>query len=76
MSNFKTIVTRQGDTWDILAKKIYGNELFMEELIKANIHFRKTVIFSAGVVLNVPEIDTTSLEYESNLLPWKRGRGK
>ena len=76
MSNFKTIVTRQGDTWDILAKKIYGNELFMEELIKANIHFRKTVIFSAGVVLNVPEIDTTSLEYESNLPPWKRGRGK
>lgn len=68
--------TEQGDTWDILAKKIYGNELFMDELIKANIHFRKTVIFSAGVVLNVPEVDTSSPEFESNLPPWKRGRGK
>lgn len=76
MSTLKTIVTQQGDMWDTLAKKIYGDELFMEELIKANIHFRKTVIFSAGVVLNVPEIDTTSSEYESNLPPWKRGKPK
>ncbi len=76
MANFKTVVTHQGDTWDILAKKIYGNELFMKELINANIHFRKTVIFSSGVVLNVPEIDTASSEYEANLPPWKRGRGK
>ena len=76
MINFKTVVTHQGDTWDILAKKIYGNELFMEELIKANIHFRKTVIFSAGVVLNVPDVDTTSADFEGNLPPWKRGRGK
>ena len=76
MANRKVIVTHAGDTWDILAKKIYGNELLMDELIKANIHFRKTVIFSAGVVLNVPEIDTTLAEYEANLPPWKRGRGK
>ena len=76
MLTLKTVKTRQGDTWDVLAKKIYGDECFMGELIKANIHFRKTVIFSAGVVLNVPEIDTTSKAYEANLPPWKRGRGK
>lgn len=70
-----TITTRQGDTWDILAKRAYGNELFMDVLIKANIFERKTVIFPAGVVLEVPEIDTTSMEYETNLPVWKRTGG-
>lgn len=76
MANIKTVTTHQGDTWDILAKKIYGNELFMDKLIEANGHFRNTVIFSSGVVLNVPEIDTVSSEFDANLPPWKRGRGK
>ena len=70
-----TVTTRQGDTWDILAKNAYGNELFMDVLIKANINHRKTVIFPSGVVLNVPDIDTTSPEYEANLPIWKQSGG-
>lgn len=67
-----TVTTVQGDMWDIIAKKQYGDELHMDKLIKANIQHRNTVIFPAGVVLNVPEIDTTSADYEMNLPPWKR----
>jgi len=70
-----TYTTIQGDTWDIISKQVYGNELFMDVLIKANINHRKTVIFSAGVVLEVPEIDTTSTEYDVNLPVWKRTGG-
>lgn len=70
-----TYTTIQGDTWDIIAKNVYGNELFMDKLIKANIDYRKIVIFSAGVVLEVPEIDTTSAEYDVNLPVWKRTGG-
>lgn len=70
-----TYTTTQGDTWDIISRKIYGNELFMDVLIKANINHRKTVIFPYGVVLNVPDIDTTSSEYEANLPVWKRTGG-
>ena len=70
-----TYTTTQGDTWDIISKKIYGNELFMDVLIKANINQRKTVIFPYGVVLNVPDIDTASSEYEANLPVWKRTGG-
>lgn len=70
-----TVTTKQGDTWDILAKDAYGDELFMDILIKANVSHRKTVIFPAGVVLEVPEIDTTSAEYEVNLPIWKRTGG-
>lgn len=71
----KTVTTIQGDTWDILAYRLYGNERLMHILINANIQHRKTVLFPAGIVLNVPEIDTTSAEYEQNLPPWKRSGG-
>lgn len=68
----RTITTRQGDTWDLLAKRLYDNELYMSELIKANFAHRFTVVFSAGVVLNAPEIDTTDRSGADGLPPWKR----
>lgn len=68
-----TYTTTQGDTWDIIAKKVYGNELLLDVLIKANFKQRKTVIFSAGTVLNIPEIDTEEATADLNLPIWKRG---
>lgn len=68
-----TIKTISGDTWDIIAKRVYDNEMLMNVLINANIEHRKTVVFRAGVVLNVPEVDTTALENDSDLPIWKRG---
>jgi hypothetical protein len=44
----------------------------MGRLIAANLDHRKVVFFSDGVILNVPEIDTTSRDFEKNLPPWKR----
>lgn len=75
MMNLTIVKTKQGDTWDILAKKLYGDERYMDELIKANLHLRKTAIFSAGVVLQVPSIDTASQVDETKLPSWLRGRG-
>lgn len=71
----KTITTIQGDTWDLLAFRIYGNECLMHILINANIEHRKTVIFPAGVVLQVPEIETVTADYVKNLPPWKQTGG-
>lgn len=67
-----TTITRQGDTWDILAKRLYGNEHYIEELIAANIDHRKTVVFSYGAVINVPDIDTETAAVSDNLPPWKK----
>ena len=67
-----TTVTRQGDTWDILSKRLFGDEHYMEALIAANIKHRKTVLFSYGVVLNIPDIDTASDAVSDSLPPWKR----
>lgn len=68
----KTYTTKSQDTWDIISKNVYGSELFMDRLIAANLNHRKVVFFSDGVVLNVPDIEVTSSDFEKNLPPWKR----
>lgn len=65
-----TYTTVSGDTWDIVAYKVYGNEMYMDTLIKANIEYKDTYIFPAGVVLTLPEIKLTVSE---SLPPWKQG---
>jgi phage tail protein X len=65
-----TYTTISGDTWDIVAYKAYGNEMYMDTLIKANIEHKDTYIFPAGVLLTLPEID---LEVSESLPPWKQG---
>jgi nucleoid-associated protein YgaU len=67
--------TQQGDTWDIISKRLYGDEHYFDVLIKANIDYRKIVVFPYGIVLNVPDIDTASTEYDANMPPWKRTGG-
>lgn len=71
----RTYTTVAQDTWDVIAKKLYGSEAFIDQLIRANLQHRKTVFFSAGVVLNAPDIDTESAEFAENLPPWKRSEG-
>ena len=64
-----TYTTISGDTWDIVAYKAYGNEMYMDMLIKANIEHKDTYIFPAGVRLTLPEIN---LEVSETLPPWKQ----
>lgn len=68
----KTYRTQQGDTWDIIALRMYPNigaEKLTDILIDANPGHVQTVIFSAGVVLNIPEV---SAPIVLNLPAWKR----
>lgn len=66
----RTYVTQSGDTWDLIAYRIYGNERCMSDLIEANIDLRNTVIFTADIKLRIPEI---SNPVPAVLPPWKRG---
>ena len=66
---YKTI---QGDTWDIVAKKLLGSEMYMSDLIRVNPDYQEYVIFPAGVELNVPKVEQTTAQEESMLPPWKR----
>lgn len=62
--------TKQGDTWDTLSLRAYGDELHMDALIMANPDWRKVVVFPAGIEIAVPAIDTAKAA--SGLPPWKR----
>lgn len=66
----KTYTTILGDTWDTIAYKILGNESYTDKLIKSNLKHRHTVIFHAGIVLAIPEVE---METSAELPPWKRG---
>jgi phage tail protein X len=63
-----TYSTVQGDTWDLIAWKIYGDESLMSLLLEANPSHAETAIFPAGVALLLPDVP----EDTSNLPPWKR----
>lgn len=63
-------VTVQGDTWDSVSFKVYGTEKHMNVLMAANPDHLRTVIFGAGVRLNVPEVEP---QEATDLPPWRRG---
>ena len=51
--------TKSGDTWDVIAKEVYGNEYRADVLMAANPQEIDTFIFNAGV------------ERDGLLPPWK-----
>lgn len=65
----KTYTTIQGDMWDLIAKRLYGDETALNVLLEANQQYADTVIFPAGVVLKVPEY---TAPVTSILPPWRR----
>lgn len=64
-----TYTTIQGDTWDMIAYKKLGNTNYTDRLIAANPEHVGTLLFPAGVRLNLPEIEKKP---NHNLPPWKR----
>lgn len=62
--------TKQGDTFDLIAYKIFGDHYLCGDIIDVNIDLAHYVIFPAGIQVNIPEIDIK--EKEQELPPWKR----
>lgn len=49
-------MTSQGDTWDLMAYDLYGDEKYMRYLIEANWPLLDTLVFSSGTMIIVPDI--------------------
>ena len=64
----KIYTTIQGDMWDLIAYKVYGNEAYMTDILEANEQYKSTSVFSAGVVLTCPEIPVKKSRIAP---PWK-----
>ena len=65
----KKYYTQSGDCFDSIAFKFYGDSRFVEDLMNANRQYIKTFIFSAGVELNIPDVDKTT---KTKTPPWKK----
>ncbi len=69
----KTYTTVQGDMWDNIAISQLGGIAYMDALIKANPAYGKVLVFSSGVVLNIPEVNNRVTA--GDLPPWKKVSG-
>ena len=49
-------VTQQGDTWDLIAYRLFGEERRMKNLIEANWPLLDVLVFSAGTEITVPDL--------------------
>lgn len=63
--------TKEGERWDTVAFKAYGDPLKIKEIADANPNVPLRDIIPTNTVLNVPVIPEPTLD-ETLLPPWKR----
>ena len=64
-------LTRQGDTWDVIAYRLWGRETLMQALIAANPDHGDVVVFGPDVPLTVPVLTVPARR--PDLPPWMHG---
>lgn len=62
--------TKSGDTWDSIARVVYGDEYQAGRLMEANREHIGVFVFSGGVRLNTPAVESGQ---DGTLPPWKYG---
>ena len=67
--SLKTYSTIQGDAWDSIAYRLWGDERLAAALIEANPALADTLVFDPGVVIVVPAVDL-SAQPMKHLPPW------
>lgn len=64
----KTYTTISGDTWDMIAKEIYGDEARVSLLMESNQDLLEYFVFPDGIVLKAVD-----LPEDGNMLPdWRK----
>ncbi len=67
-------ITQQGDTWDYIAWRVYGDEYMETILLQANPQYLTTYLFEAGCRLWCPEAESVAdeEEEEEEIPEWRR----
>jgi phage tail protein X len=68
---FTTYTTVEGDRWDTVAFKAYGDATKYSGIVQANPFVPKGVVLPSGVTLYIPLVERPSVD-TSKLPPWKR----
>ena len=61
--------TQLGDTWDVIAKNIYGDEKYADYVMENNPTLIATSIFSAGTLVWIPDLPPDEVE---ELPEWRK----
>lgn len=73
MANFVEYVAKQGDRWDTIAFKAYGDATLVNGIIEANPTIVISPILEASTRVIVPILEQGDVQIDSELLPpWKR----
>ena len=72
MNKVKVYRTINGDTWDLIAYKIYGKEEYFHKLIRANLNLINISVFDSNIPIICPEFIESEIKDLSKLPPWKR----
>ena len=64
----ETYTTTQGDMWDSISYKVYGDEKYMGFLMQNNLELLDIFIFGAGTEITVPKLES---EKESDMPSWR-----
>jgi phage tail protein X len=67
---YLTHITTDGERWDQLAARYYGDALGYERIIVANPHVALTAVLPGGLTLSIPVIEQHDLN--EALPPWMR----
>lgn len=51
-----TYTTKQGDTWDLIAFRVYGDVKYTGWLMQNNYQHLDIFVFSPGAILKTPEL--------------------
>lgn len=65
----QSYTTKQGDAWDAIAFRVYGDVRHTAWLMQHNFSHLDTFVFDAGLVLQVPELPQES--QTSHLPIWR-----
>lgn len=68
---FTAYKTVQGDRWDTISYKAYGNVEHIHDLIEANPGIPIDTVLSPGITLKVPILELATVTSEK-LPPWKQ----
>lgn len=71
MAEFTEYTTIDGDRWDTVAWKAYGDATLYPQIAEANPDIPLTAVLPAGVRLLVPVLERATID-KNVLPPWKR----
>lgn len=70
MSEFRLYTTKDGDRWDLIAYKHYGDVNKMDTIISANPFVPITPTLEAGITIKLPIIEDLKQSTTEDLPPW------